>query len=87
MTVHVVVSVMDTAVGAFGRPVFVASTAVAIRSFSDEVNRVDANNEMNKHPDDFYLYEIGSFDDSSGILKPVEPARVLMRAKDCRISS
>lgn len=83
----VIVSVMDTAVGAYGRPIFVQSTAVAVRSFSDEVNRVDANNEMNKHPEDFYLYEIGSFDDSTGDLKPLDNPRCLMRAMDCRISS
>lgn len=64
--IYAVLSVRDSALNAFGRPVFVAATGAGIRSFADEVNRVDAQNEMNKHPGDFELFELGTFDDSTG---------------------
>lgn len=81
--IQVIVSVKDTAAQAFGRPVFVPTTAVAVRSFRDEVNRKDSNEDMAKHPDDFELYEIGSFDDSNGVISCNEP-RLVARAKDLR---
>jgi len=80
---QIIVSVKDTAAQAFGRPVFVPSAAVAIRSFRDEVNRKDSTDDLAKHPSDFDLYEIGSFDDSTGIIEVFEP-RMLARAKDLK---
>lgn len=76
-----VVSVRDSAVDAFMNPFVVPAVGAAIRSFSDEVNRYDASNAMNKHPDDYDLYEIGSFDPQTGLLESCTP-RVLIRGKD-----
>ena len=78
---QIILSVKDTAAQAFGRPMFLPTSAVGVRSFRDEVNRVDANNEMNKHPSDFELYELGTYDDSTGIIEVCEP-RLVARAKD-----
>ena len=60
-------TVKDRAADAYGRPMFVPSTGIAIRSFSDEVNRNDENNQMYNHSDDFDLYELGTFDDNTGL--------------------
>lgn len=80
MMLHVC-AVFDSASQLFGRPFFVQSKGVAIRSFRDEVMRVDAGNDLNKHPDDFTLYYLGFFDDSMGSFDTGTP-EVLMRAKD-----
>jgi len=63
----VLCSVKDRAADAYGRPMFVPSVGVAIRSFSDEVNRKDQENQLFNHPDDFDLYELGEFDDNTGL--------------------
>jgi hypothetical protein len=81
--IQLVVAVRDAAADAFGRPFFVPSKAAAIRSFSDEVNRVDDNNAFNKHPKDFALYEIGSYDDSIGALTSVDVPVLLIQADQC----
>ena len=81
----VIVSVKDSAAQAFGRPIFVPSNAVAIRSFRDEVNRKDSTDDLSRHPDDFELYEVGVFDDATGIIEVTEP-RLLARAKDLKES-
>lgn len=79
--IHVICAVRDRAADAFMRPFAIPSAAMAVRTFRDEVNRADQSNEMYRHPEDYDLYEIGSFDDSSGVITSV-PARVLVRAQD-----
>lgn len=80
---QVIISVKDTAAQAFTRPIFVPAIPVALRSFRDEVNRVDSTDDLARHPDDFELYEIGSFDDATGIIEVIEP-RLVARAKDLK---
>ena len=83
---HFVVSIKDRAAEVFNRPFFVPHRNVAIRDFTDEVNRVAGDNQLNKHPDDFDLYLLGEFDDSRGAFVNNEP-QVLVRAKDVLQSS
>jgi len=80
---QVIISVKDTAAQAFGRPIFVPAIPVALRGFRDEVNRTDSKDDLARHPDDFELYEIGSFDDATGIIEVIEP-RLVARAKDLK---
>ena len=61
-----VVCVKDRAAEVFNRPFFVPHRNVAIRDFTDEVNRAAADNQLNKHPDDFDLYLLGEFNDNTG---------------------
>jgi len=63
---QVIVSIHDRAAACFSRPVFTQTEGTAIRSFTDEVNRAGADNELGKHPADFDLYVVGVFDDSNG---------------------
>lgn len=77
-----VVSVQDRASGVFNRPFFVPHRNVAIRDFTDEVNRSAVDNQLNKHPDDFDLYLLGQFDDNTGTFISEGAPQVLVRAKD-----
>lgn len=61
-------SIRDSASDSFGRPFFVPSVGIAIRTFTDEVNREQENNNLFYHPEDFELYQVGSFDDSNGCI-------------------
>jgi hypothetical protein len=74
---QVVVAIKDRAANAFGRPFFVATDGVAIRSFMDEVSRDDATNQLAAHPDDFDLFRLGLYDDASGLIE-MEPEPVLL---------
>lgn len=62
----VICSIRDSAADAYGRPFFLPSVGVAIRSFTDEVNRPAEDNQIYQHPEDFDLFELGEFDDVSG---------------------
>jgi len=61
-----VVAVRDRALEAFMRPFFVPAVGQAIRSFQDEVNRVDKDNAINAHPADYDLWYLADFDEESG---------------------
>lgn len=58
-----VFSVFDSMVGAYLPPFYMQSKGGALRAFTDSVN--DFDHQFNKHPHDFCLFELGSFDDSN----------------------
>jgi len=59
-----VYSVHDTKVGAFAQPFFMRSRGEALRGWEDHVN--DSSVMPNKHPQDFALFELASFDEDTG---------------------
>ncbi len=81
----ILASVKDRAAEAYARPMFVPSSGVAIRSFSDEINRSDTENQLYNHPDDFDLYEFGSFDDSTGLFDLHEQPKLLSLGKQVKL--
>jgi hypothetical protein len=83
---QIICTVKDRAADAYGRPMFVPSAGVAIRSFSDEINRNNADNQLFNHPDDFDLYELGEFDDNSGLFALHEQPKLLSLGKQVKIS-
>lgn len=78
-------AVRDSAANAFMRPFFVPTTGLAIRSFSDEVNRADKDNAMYQHPEDYELFEVGDFNEETGRLTALEAPRSLGSAKQFRV--
>lgn len=79
----VICAVHDSAAQAYNRPIFVPARGLAVRSFSDEVLRDSPDNPMFHHPSDYSLFELGSFDDSIGLLTPVTVPVLLIRGTDC----
>lgn len=72
-------AVHDSAMGAYHPPFFVNASGLAVRGFGDQVLKQDS--EFNRHPSDFSLWEIGSYDDETGQMVPAVPKQV-SRAKD-----
>lgn len=64
-------SIRDAKAEAFMRPFFSPTAGLAIRSFRDLVN--DPASEVGRHPEDYTLFRIGSFDELSGELVKEEP--------------
>lgn len=80
-----VLAVRDRALDAFGTPIFVPAISVAVRSFSDEVNRPDS--ALCAHPEDYDLFHLGSFEDSTGRLLSLELPRQVAIGKDLKRSA
>ena len=81
---RIVVAVRDRAADTFGSPFYVVAIGQAIRSFSDEVNRRADDNQLFQHPEDFDLYELGVFDDSTGLFETGVPRQAAV-GKDLRV--
>lgn len=79
-----IATVKDRAAEAFGRPMFVPSLGVALRSFTDEINRSDSNNQLYNHPDDFDLYELGVFDDQTGTFDLLPHPKLVVLGKNAK---
>ncbi len=57
-------TIYDVASGVYMRPFFSQADGQATRSFKDIAT--DADHEIGKHPEDYTLYRIGSFNDTTG---------------------
>lgn len=68
-------SVFDSKLATFDLPFYMLTDAAAIRAFSDEVNKptVQQHQKWNEHPEDYSLFCLGEFDDSSGTLDKMLP--------------
>lgn len=69
--IHQMVAVFDVKVGAYARPVAVPLDGAAVRSFQDAVN--DKSTEYAKHPEDYSIFNIGTYDDATGELVSKKP--------------
>lgn len=87
MPKFIAVSVKDSAAATFGPPFFVPNAAVAVRSFANEVNRMEDKNPLFTNPEHFELYQLGSWDDETGFYYPEmvdnnQCPKLLARAQD-----
>lgn len=75
-------AIRDRQVDAFNRPFFVPARGLAIRSFTDEVNRDAKDNPMFNHPADFELFEVGSYDEETAQFETLSPPKSLAVASN-----
>lgn len=61
-------TVNDSKAALFLQPFFSRNAQTAKRSFSEAVN--DAGHQFHKHAGDYTLFEIGSFDEETGVVTP-----------------
>lgn len=57
-------TVHDSKVGAYLQPFFMRSRGEAIRAFITVVN--DRQSQFYSHPEDYTLFEVGTYDDQTG---------------------
>jgi len=61
-------SIHDVKAKCYVHPFFLPERGMAARSFSDCVN--SSEHQFGQHPHDYTLFEMGTFDDSTGIITP-----------------
>lgn len=79
-----VCSVYDRQLEAYMTPFFAQSKGMAIRSFSDEVNRAAEDNVLYKHPGDFELHCLAVFESDGGTFDE-EGKGMLITAASCSV--
>lgn len=74
----VMVCIWDVKAENFSQPWFVTTSASAVRSFTDLINNPEKSQTMHSHPEDFQLFEMGTFDDNTGKFDTYSPAKHLV---------
>lgn len=64
--IHKVFAVYDSKAEAYLPPFFVQNQAVALRSFASAAQ--DADHQFHKFGADYTLFELGEYDDSTGVI-------------------
>lgn len=65
MKIHIY-TVYDSKTGVYGQPNFMINRGAALRAWQEAAN--DPQSNIGKHPADFSMFEIGVWDDESGII-------------------
>lgn len=73
-------SILDAKASAYGRPMFFPTDAMVVRSLADAVS--DTKSDLCRHAADFSMYEVGSFDEASGQLTPLQAPKYLAKCLD-----
>lgn len=63
-----VFSIFDSKAEVFNTPIFLPAIGQARRTFGDQVN--DESSPFNKHPGDYTLFQIGTYESDNGKLTP-----------------
>ena len=77
-------TIYDVASGIYMRPFFSQADGQAMRGFKDIA--LDADHEVGKHPEDYTLYRVGSFNDVTGVMASEELEK-LITGLECVASS
>lgn len=72
MALLIAYTLYDVKALTFSPPFFTSNDNVAKRMVMDLVS--DTNNNVGRHPADFKLYKIGTFDEGNGVLTPASIA-------------
>lgn len=78
--IYGVYSIFDSAAGVFTAPTIDISDASAVRSFQQAI--ANSGSIMNFKPDDFSLYQVGSFNVETGELESWSPPSRLIVGSD-----
>lgn len=70
-------AIFDKAVDAYAPPFYVRSKGEALRGFADQVNRPGENNGLFNHPEHFFIFHIGEYDDEECSVSMLEPRECL----------
>lgn len=61
--IHKIFTVFDTKIETYCVPFYMPHRGAAIRTFTEMVN--DPSHTFGKHPEDYVLFELGSYDDQT----------------------
>lgn len=77
-------TIKDEKANSFNLPIFFNNTDLAVRAFSDIL--LNPATVVSKHPQDFTLYQLGTFNDLNGQITPFENLIRVIRADELFIA-
>lgn len=88
--VSILFSTFDRAAETYATPFAAAHAGVAVRAFTDAIVNPGKDTDISNHPDDFDLYEVGSFDSTTGRVIPCpteDGRRLVVQGKQIALGS
>lgn len=85
MAKAIIVAIYDSATEAYMAPSTMQARGQALRAFTDMVN--NPQSEVSKHPHDYALFELGQFDDNSGLITQPNTPVCLARGHEVQARS
>lgn len=79
-----VYSVFDVKAAVYANPFYMPNDAVAVRGFVGAVNSPESM--LYKHPEDYMLYRLGTFDDSIGLMTAENPPVCICTAASVKVN-
>lgn len=73
-------SIYDRKANCYNTPFFSQTDGVAVRNFQDLVS--DTRSTVYRYPDDFSLYKVGEFNETSGALIPLDAPSHISNASE-----
>jgi hypothetical protein len=73
-------TIYDSKEEIYYQPFFLLNDAVALRQFGDMAN--EETSKISKHPEDYTLWHLGSYEDSSATLTPLKTKKCLAHANE-----
>lgn len=73
---YILCVIHDRSINAYINLHCVRAEGQAIRQFQDAVNDQAAGGSIHKHPDDYDLYRVGTYDDDNGAVTPESPKKI-----------
>lgn len=77
-------SVRDSKAEVYNQPFFNKTHGEAERNFAELTK--DQKSMVAKYPDDYDLFHIGSYDDSTGVLSPLDTPRHIVKAVNIKVT-
>lgn len=71
---HKTFAIFDSCAHAFLPPFNLPRSEMAQRAFADCIN--SKSHQFSEHPEDYVLFQIGTFDDTTGIFNNLEPVNI-----------
>lgn len=82
--IYKIMAVYDLKAEAFERPFFCRSTAEGERMLANDVNSEKRESNLSLHPEDYQLFELGSWDEVSGVIQVLEKPRLVKSGEQLR---
>lgn len=77
---QLIFAVYDSKSENFSKPIYVQKEGQMVRSFMDIAN--DKNHPIGQHPEDYFLYQIATWNEDSGEYQNLSPHKSLGKALD-----
>lgn len=78
-----IIVIRDIRANVHGIPMFVPNIAVALRQLGDQINEPANKDPVAMHPEDFEIWELGTYDDERGWFETEHDASHTQRRQIC----